>query len=303
MASFESMVEKHVATAVATALGPRGLEVVLPELTISKEVLDSSGPRLALKRHTCTLPDDGCPFDLSDYEQWLTTTHGLKEAALNDNILALKRFFSSLEWQEDENVNPIGIICSLYKTGLFRKMMELPAFDRKYGWSIAIYHYYHYYYYYLWLLSIVITITNIIGRSRNIVTALDHLCEYLAIECGKPDPEWTKAKEKVLQFQAEVLPGYSRQSQANRKVADRAKKREDAGRLEEFPPICIQQRAVKQAMVDLQQLFQVVAMMASMADISPAIVSAATTAMICIIFYNGFAGRIGEWQAMIWFRV
>jgi hypothetical protein len=77
----------------------------------------------------------------------------------------------------------------------------------------------------------------------------------------------------------------------------------DADRLEEFPPICIQQKAVKQAMVDLQQLFEVVALMASMADMSTALISAATTAMICIIFYNGFAGRIGEWQAMIWFRV
>jgi hypothetical protein len=127
--------------------------------------------------------------------------------------------------------------------------------------------------------------------SRKIITAIEHDCQFLIMECNKQ--RWPEAKTALQQIIDEQLQGYKRKGMDVRKNQDRAKHMEDAARLEHFPSIEITRAAVHQAMVHLASIANVTA-----DGVDVQLKRAATTAMVGIIHYNGFAGRSGEWENM-----
>ena len=239
---------------------PKQIEVKLPKVALAQIVTEWTPPVVEHKRHRCPIPHNSSR-DFNLFMKYLQG-EGLKPETININMLNLKRFFNLLVVEEGPHV-VIGTMCAIYYNDLMAKIMEAPLMHLKYTWS------------------------------RNIVTALDHLCNHLKIECNKK--RWNEAHTTLQQLVDEVLSVYNKQGLKCRTEADSKKKRLDASRLQNFPALKTIKAALQDAMIGLGVLSK---RRSGHTRLGFSERLNSTTAMVGIIYYNSFAGRSGEWETM-----
>jgi len=105
-----------------------------------------------------------------------------------------------------------------------------------------------------------------------------------------------EARLTIQQLMDEMLHGYNRRGLEYRKLADRKKHRYDAERLENFPSVEAIKAAVLSAMVALASIAKNAE---GKSGLEQHLIILAATLIVGIIYYNGFAGRSGEWEAML----
>jgi len=236
----------------------RDIEVLVPDVQLSVLAWTWGHPEEQVRRYTCPIPDAAPPRGLGNFECWLKENKGLKDVSARYANTAMHRFFNLLAFEGGDAVDHVGVLCAIYKQDLLPQLMQCPVMAMKYSWP------------------------------KTIISALDHYCKFLCQECSRN--RWDIAKLTIQQLMEETLEGYKKQSVDARRAQDTAKFKFDAERLESFPPKAAIQAAVEKAMVDLHMLC---------IGSKPAhCIAAANTIMAGIIYYNGFAGRSGEWHRM-----
>ena len=247
-------------------LASSDVEVACPEVTPAGLAFDWQHPA-AKKRYKCPISDEPHPH-FQDYD-WKPFRAHLRKAGVRETesqsstLLSITRFWNLLEISEGE-FHPAGVLCGVYKENLLDQLQGCPVMDQKYGWA------------------------------RNIFTALDHWCEFLKAECSRR--RWKEARSTLQQLQEDMLKGYKSEGQSIRKIADREKWATDAARLEKFPSSKELKKGVAKAMDELACISK---MSAGQEDLSKNLQQAALTAVVFVVYYNSFAGRSGEWEAML----
>lgn len=249
---------------MAQAAVRRDIEVAVPKIDLAPLLSEWTHPQESSKRHNCPISDDVPEASCENLKAFHKYLQGLnmKPESIAINMQALKRFLNLVS-MEDGAFHPAGLMCAIYKDSAFDKIMALPLMDVRYTWS------------------------------RKVVVAVDHFCSWLVIACNRE--RWSEAKTTIEQLIKETLALHKKRCMAYRKTADRLKHRIDADRLQRFPDGDTVKAAVHQAMLDL-------ACISLDAQATGAISHGdkvrANACMVGIIYYNSFAGRSGEWEAM-----
>ena len=252
---------------ISKKVGPRGIEVDVPKLQLSSWALAWQHPEHKKKRYT--YPGTDSPhaflsdFDWEPFKEYLHRQGVKHQTYISQIIASVQRFMSLLEIP-DGIWNLVGVLCAIYKQSILPQLMKVPLMDVRYGWS------------------------------RSIIAHIKHLVGYLLQECNREN--WPEARLRLTMLLDEQLEGFMRRCLDYRKEADQLKWYEDADRLENFPELATIKAAVEQAMVDLGRIAQASA--DAIGAVDKSWLTAATTAVVGIIYYNSFAGRSGEWEAM-----
>ena len=209
----------------------------------------------------CPMPENhDHDEDLAGLEMWLNEKN-IIESTIHGILQSCRRFFALCRCEAGAFSLP-GVIIALYQQHMFPELFRNDVLDTRYSWT------------------------------RKISEALTHLCNYCSLQLGV-DRHW-QAQNIVNQIATESLCGIKQKTSAQKKRSGRAKGRTDAAVLAEFASADQIKVAVKQAMVDLHNI----KVNHPSEPLPPAARSAANTAMVGIIYLNGFAGRSGEWQRM-----
>ena len=252
---------------VTTALAPKSYtdETSVPTVTLNEKLKELKKDIGVKKRHGCPIPHHDCSLDFKGFKKWLPLNTKVKSPKTIDIVITnLKRFFYLLSWDLPD-ADAIGILIAVYQNDLMEAIMDLDFMQHNSGWTTEM------------------------------LNALSHFCTYLQVQCNKCVPRKSECRLKLQQLQEELLNGYKNQNLDSRKIRKAAKKREDSQRLRSFPKVEVVQDAVKKAML---QLYAIVTNYKKNGRISPEEQRSATTAIIGIIFYNGFAGRSGDWEKL-----
>jgi len=226
-------------------------------------------PKVDQLRHTCPIPkeaEDCRLFDLTEFEKFLTTnTNQRSELTKGKTMMGLKRFLYLLQIPGRVKVTPVGLMCSLYQSGLLTKMREKPLMDPKYAWS------------------------------RNMLDALSVYCQRLIPVCGRK--RWPEAKQTLEQLAKDDLIFARKQCFLSKKQSAGEKKAKDAIQLSQFPDAALIKEQVRIAMATLY-LIDKHCRDNNLKRLTLRLSIEALTACVGIIHYNSFAGRCGEWEIM-----
>ena len=162
---------------IQAATGPRQIEVKLPSVDTAPILVEWTHPAGTLRRHSCPI-ESSSVLDVESFSKYLRDMC-CKDVTVDLLILNIKRFFNLLIVEEGE-YESVGVLCTIYQTNLLPKIMDAPLMDIKYTWA------------------------------RNIISALDHFCEYLQVYCNRR--RWEESKATLKQLADEVLYGYKRRS-------------------------------------------------------------------------------------------
>lgn len=192
------------------------------------------------------------------------------EGTISDNVRAVDRFFEliDVDWGGNSDISGgetwyISVICAVYQAGIMSNLLNLEIMSPSHTWA------------------------------RKIGSALSHLCGFAALRCG--ELRFAEAKNSIECFADQTLAPYKRKCSAAKKAADIAKSRADAQRLKSFPEIADIKVAVRAAMVDLLRISHNANATGAMTG---EMRSAANCALVGVLYFNGFAGRSGEWQKL-----
>ena len=200
--------------------------------------------------------------DFADlYEHFLAVN--LDASTVNKRMAGIRRFFDMIE-TDDATASHAGIILAMYQNNLFQRLFSLPIMNPKYTWGYEI------------------------------AMAIEDYAQLLATTCGKH--KQMDEKRQLEQILPEALYYYKQKCIASQK-GKRSMKNETDGEIlesENFAEVADLKAAVKQAMLDLNELCE---MAARGETLTSAMLHAANSALMIIIYLNGFAGRSGEWES------
>lgn len=253
----------HKLTALVTeALQPKGVEVPMPKVDLSELCATWTHHMLGKdkKRHAC--PIKCATMDLEDFKQYLVSI-SLDQSTVKIQLENISRFFKLLD-VESGDFTHIGILCAVYQEAVLKAMLASQVLHPSHTWSLKV------------------------------VSALDHYCSFLLLECGRK--RWGEASRCINQLMMESLVPAKKRCAHYRNLASNAKNRADAIRLDALPPRDRMLEGVRAAMLDLLTIAREYK---GSTDMSWKARAAANTAMVGIVFVNGFAGRSGEWEAML----
>jgi hypothetical protein len=129
---------------------------------------------------------------------------------------------------------------------------------------------------------------------RKMLAALTSFCTYQILVCERKN--WVECSRRIKLMRDEILPVYKTRCQKEKKLASARKHNTDRIRLQNYPEQQVVQAAVREAMLYIGRLAMD---MEGHQQLTTSQRSAATTALVGIIHYNSFAGRVGEWQHML----
>ena len=192
----------------------------------------------------------------------------------------------------DEWHDIAGFLIGLYEQNIIPELMKVPLMDIKYTWarnmlqgSLFVF----------FLFSLPPPLSpsppSPQNHCKNMLQGLDHLATFAGQQCNRKHA--TISKNLVQALKDESITPFKNQAIEQRKLQMAIKKQVDTKRLKFFPQTHIIKAALWQAMLDLMILAN------CYQQGSPTqIMAAATTIMVGIIYFNGYAGRSGEWQIM-----
>jgi hypothetical protein len=143
-------------------------------------------------------------FDLGDFEQYLRSNTNMRdERSRKYCVLNLKRFFHLLVIPDGSD--PIGVLCSIHRSGVMAKVAETPLLDHRYTWA------------------------------RSMFAAVESFTKFCIMVCNRC--RFMEAKALLQGFIDETLTGLLKQGFLYRKVADQGKRLRDSDRTACFPAI------------------------------------------------------------------
>lgn len=155
---------------------------------------------------------------LIEFERFLRNL-SLKQKTVEIAVSGTKYFLSSLT-VEGKDKSLAGVVAAVYTDNIAAEFFDLPLMDPCRSWACKI------------------------------VSALHgHLCPFLLAECGRKQHEDTA--RCIRQFQSEFLVPRVKACSKAKKRRMRAKKQEEAVRLQAMPPVAAMKAAATQAIVDL----------------------------------------------------
>ena len=215
------------------------------------------------RRHDCPVKDKRKDRpDLIDLQQHFVAVN-MDEATVNKRMAGIRRFFDMIEW-DDTSASHAGILLGMYQENLFQRLFSLPIMSPNYKWGYEI------------------------------AMAISDYAQLLAIACGKH--KQLDEKRQLEQILPEALWYYKQKCLGVAKSRRHEKNEKDGEILEsdEFADVAALKKAVKQAMLDINELCE---MAARGETLTSSMLHAANSALMIIIYLNGFAGRSGEWEA------
>ena len=227
------------------------------------------------KRDTYPIHLEGYELDMQGFEHHLRVDRSVGPASVNINLLNMKRLFHMLETSAAEPINAatasnIGALVAFYSSGVFKELFALPLLDLRHAWS------------------------------RNIVVALKYFCEWqvssstvdaLLDETGI----LTKYASVVSILKDALNRGYTKRSTNERQKRLNVKRGEAWDDIQKLPPRDANFRYVQTAMRILAQIER---RSADLAELPKVVQTEANSAILFIIFCNGFAGRCMEWPLL-----
>lgn len=216
-----------VLSKIDALMGPKQIEVLVPDVLPSKFVFDWEHPDSAKLRHDCPIPAEAQEADVFNFDGfvgYLKTNTNQNDAKTRTYTLQnVRRFFYLLDFTHGPDVTPQGVICGLYLQNTFGQLKDSPMLDSRYGWT------------------------------RGIIRALAHYCKYLLTVCNRH--RHVEARTTIQSFLDEQLQGYLKEGTTYRKYADNQKKLRDAARIAGFPEVRLIKEQVKIAMAKLYIIF------------------------------------------------
>ena len=237
-------------------------EVHMPTVTIAPAALSWTAAELdpASRRKTWPIATaDGLPLD--DFERFMRGG-ALSEKTIGAAIQGVQYFFSLLHI-EGEGFSLTGALVTIYIDNTAAALFDLPVLHTEHSWT------------------------------RKIVNAVSKLCKFLLLECGRR--RWDEAARCIEQLHRESFAQRLKVLSKQKKVESILRRQHDSERLSKLPPVPEMKEAVRLAMIDLR----FISLHAIGLDTVPdRLHSAATAAMVGILWFNGFAGRSKEWELM-----
>jgi len=250
---------------------PSNLGIVVPKVTVKIAAYDWEEPEDKKKRNQCpiakSLAESFDRLDLGDFMRYLKDNTNQKNAtSRNTTVLNLKRFLCFLDWTDEPEITAVGVMCGVYRHDVMYQIMESPMFNPKHSWTHVI------------------------------ANATDHYVNYLMTICNKRG--WVKAKTQLQMLQDEALTAMKKKAREGKSAASLAKKFTDAERLSNFPAVSDIKNGVKDAMIVIA-LINAECHKRAATKVPFRLAKELLTAMVGILFYNSYPGRIGEWSIML----
>jgi hypothetical protein len=174
-------------------------------------------------RHTDTQAEVFAKFDLSEFELYLQKNTNMRdERSRKYCVLNLHRFFYLLDIPDGSD--PIGVLCSIHRTGVMAKVVEAPLMDHRYTWA------------------------------RSMFSSLDNFTKFCIMSCNRL--RFMEAKALLQGFIDETITGLLKKGVMHRKGADQTKRLRDSDRLAYFPDIELVKAEVKGAMARIAVIRQ-----------------------------------------------
>ena len=249
--------------------------VELRDLYSTVELPEQSSPGHRTSGWPVTnLPD----HTLTDFYEWVTTEKTICKQSLARLKLDIKRFLHFFVDADGNDTtgerasNPLWLV-AIYMKNLHKKMFGWKILGPEYTWTLKF-----------------------LGAIKLFALWQKERIGKLTLACDENERAfWDKAAAAIDQLSTSLGGGLTKQA-CSRKLERRAQRRQrDAEVIQNFPPVEDMKTAVRRAMAVLHQVYTE----HGTADKLPIAAQAvATTAMVGIIFYNGFAGRKAEWEIM-----
>jgi len=243
-----------------------GRQVKEPAVYISPEARAWSPVQFDPKkhRHAWPLKTSQSPLISTEFVDWFRT-RGLIQNSMDICLQGLNYFFSMLRVDSvaDNEFPHIGFVQALIRGSLFQELLGLPLMSTRYSWT------------------------------RKMVFAFDHFVNYCAIEAAKHN--LADAQRYIGVLQKDLLASLKKNVSKKHKERMITKNAADAARLAKMAPVDELKRHVRQAMLDLGKIHKTYV---GKDSLPPMLHLAANTAIVGIIYSNGFGGRSQEWQVM-----
>lgn len=207
-----------------------------------------------------SFPDDFpvIDYDLSEWDEWMRSTD-LKPRTIVEYIRSMKRLFSSFSFSKE--CGDLEKIIAIYRTDSLAKLFDTHLWEPGHSWTISL------------------------GN------ALAKYMEWQGLRCSKD--RLRDYKEDLETLAGSVCKTAAKKGRLARKLKKDEKKRRDAQAIAQIPKPDAIRLAVLKSMVALHVLVE--DYKAERISLATARITG-TMLMIGILFWNGFAGRPGEWQ-------
>lgn len=237
-------------------------EVQMPAVKLTEAALAWTAEDLDPNRRRKTWPiAKAGELPLHEFKRFL------KGGAVSDKTIGITiqgvEYFFSLLAVEGTGFSLTGALVTIYNDNITAALFDLPILDTEHSWT------------------------------RKIVNAMSRLCTFLVLECGRL--RWGEAARCIEQLSRESFSQRKKVLNKQKKLESIVKRQHDSERLAKLPPVATMKEAVRFAMVGLR-FMSLHAM--EMDTLPEKLHSAATAAMVGILWFNGFAGRSKEWELM-----
>ena len=203
-------------------------------------------------------------LDLTKFTQWVASQDGEHEGASSVDVKNAHRLVNCLVVPEGMDV--VAFICAIHEHDVLQELYGTKFFNMRYNWPKAI------------------------------IDSLYLLVKFAKSECSKPHHFKPTTRDILKCFEQDVLDYLYARRYKQEKTQRSQRKQADGEKMQGMPIASVIKAAIFCAMIDLQSLGR--RSFEEGADYQ-SIISAATTIMIGIIWFNGFGGRSKEWQIMM----
>ena len=237
-------------------VGPTGKKILVPPL-----------------RMQCPLPV--AKIELQGNFGAFLSSVGCESIAKNQNVAAVKRFFSAIEvsefegpgFKDQQDWEHIQVFMAISQTSIMNELQLLPCMHPYRTWSAKI------------------------------VAALKHYVDHLKVMALGDHSKWSAKDIGLLNLLRESqLKFWGKKAKKGAKIARLAKNFLTSQQLSNFPSVEVMQFAVEQAMLILNAVVEAALARGSITNGELALLNKC----ICLILAcNGFLGRSGEWKRLL----
>jgi hypothetical protein len=259
-------------------LDPSDWTSTLPVVSVKamyKDVVPPAPSSFGTRASGWPVPFNDFTIELPDFRKFLANEKAIAKVAQSDCFRGLTRFWHMLQTPDGKDLDECMIadpklLASLYVGDVHKAVFELKLLSPEYSWT------------------------------RKVIEALKHFCAWQKGIAAKrqlisSDPSWLKVSTAIDQLTDALKGGIAKAALANIKSRAQQRRVGDAEKLAAFPSVVDMKAATLKAMHTLSYISS---MYAESVCMPREVQSAATAAMVGILYLNGFGGRKLEWELM-----
>ena len=246
--------------AMTTRRNP-AVEEPVPQLALDERAIIWRDVAAGKKQRKWPLPKP-CSFNLTALRAFIASRVGSPATA--DSYILGVRYFLSLFADPLEECSLGALLATLYKDGLFKRMLSLDILSRKLPWT------------------------------RKIFDALEHVFEYVEIAAGENNHK--EILRCVQLLRASLIPPIRKQLHMEQEAQRLHCATKTHEKIQQLPSMEEIKEAVAQAFVDIHTIH--VAYAHDPSSMPPSVRNALNVCMCGIIVYNSYAGRPFEWETL-----